>query len=249
MMRKRVSYVSSAVALVLVLLLLFVMKFQDGRRSSRPSTENETEVEAVVEDEVETEVEAFLIEELSDELFESMQGKSFREPSPVGREDLRHLSVLYVDFNGETGRGDIVCNRAIAEDLLEIFTGLYEASYPIESIRLIDDFDGDDDASMKADNTSCFNVRPVSGDRSRFSDHAYGLAIDINPLYNPYVRTREGHTVVKPEGSEVYADRSRDFPHKIDREDLCYKLFREHGFTWGGGWASMKDFQHFTRKK
>lgn len=190
----------------------------------------------------------FYSEPVPDALFEKMQGRSFREPSPVTRQDLRHLSVLYVDFEGETRRGDIVCNKAIAEDLLEIFTELYKASYPIESIRLIDDFDGDDEASMKADNTSCFNVRPVSGDRSRFSDHAYGLAIDINPLYNPYVRTRGGKTVVEPEEGREYVDRSRDFPHKIVRGDLCWELFRSHGFTWGGGWATMKDYQHFSKK-
>lgn len=188
----------------------------------------------------------FFAEPVSDELFARMQGRSFNEPSPVKREDLRHLVVLYVDFEGRSSWGDIVCNKAIAQDLLEIFRELYKASYPIESIRLIDDFDGDDEASMRANNTSCFNVRPVSGDRSKVSDHAYGLAIDINPFFNPYVRTRDGRTKIEPAGAEIYADRSWDFPYKIERGDLCWRLFREHGFVWGGGWATMKDYQHFT---
>ena len=190
---------------------------------------------------------SFRIEEIPDDVFDCMQGRSFNEPAPVTREDLRLLTVLYTDFEGCTQKGQIICNKKIADDLIDIFRELYENAYPIESIRLIDEFDGDDKASMRADNTSCFNVRPKSSSRSGFSSHAYGMAIDINPLYNPYVRTRDGVTRIEPEEAAPYVDRQKDFPHKIDSQDLCCRLFRAHGFTWGGAWRSVKDYQHFEK--
>jgi len=138
--------------------------------------------------------------------------------------------------------GEMVCNKAIAEDLLSIFRSLYEARYPVRSIRLVDDFGGSDEESMAADNTSCFNYRAKTGMRS-LSKHALGLAVDVNPLENPYVRP----SGVRPAEASPYADRTKEFAHKIDRNDLCYKLFREHGFSWGGNWRSLRDYQHFEK--
>ena len=96
---------------------------------------------------------------------------------------------------------------------------------------------------MLADNSSCFNYRVVAGTK-HLSRHALGMAVDINPFENPYIRPNG--QILPPEAAE-YVDRSKDFPHKIDREDLCYKLFREHGFTWGGAWVHSKDYQHFQK--
>ena len=171
-----------------------------------------------------------------------MKGVSYPEGAGIQLSELSYLQLSYIDFEGREQTGEMVCNRAVAEDVLAIFRALYQARYPIRSIRLIDDFGGDDDASMAADNTSCFNYRTKTGQRS-LSKHALGLAIDINPLENPYVRG----TAVKPAGAEPFADRSKVFPHKIDKEDLCYKLFREHGFAWGGAWRSVRDYQHFEK--
>ena len=171
-----------------------------------------------------------------------MRGVTYPEDAEIPLEDLRYLRLTYIDFDGNAQLGEMVCNKAIANDLLEIFQGLYEARYPIRSIRLMDDFGGDDDASMAADNTSCFNYRKKTG-MSELSKHALGLAVDINPFENPYVRP----TRVKPAGAEEYADRTKAFRHKIDKEDLCYRLFREHGFSWGGEWRSVKDYQHFEK--
>lgn len=173
---------------------------------------------------------------------ERMRGVSYPDNAEIQMESLRYLQLAYVDFDGMDQVGELVCNKLIADDLLAIFQALYEARYPIRSIRLIDDFGADDELSMEADNTSCFNYRPISG-TSRLSRHAYGLAVDVNPFENPYVR-RSG---VEPHGAEEYADRGRSFPHKIDRNDLCYKLFIEHGFRWGGTWNSVKDYQHFEK--
>ncbi|MCM1087499.1 MAG: M15 family metallopeptidase [Muribaculaceae bacterium] len=171
------------------------------------------------------------------------------ETPAVSYEELRYLSVLYYDFNGEVQTGELICNRGIVEDLVDIFYELYVNEYQIEKIRLIDEYQGDDTASMTDNNTSCFNYRVVDGTAS-LSKHALGCAIDINPFYNPYIvfnRDGNGEDYISPAGSEIYADRSKDFPYKIDETDLCYKLFTEHGFTWGGNWNSCKDYQHFQK--
>jgi len=171
-----------------------------------------------------------------------MRGVSYPEDAEIPLSDLRYLQLSYVDFDGKDQVGEMVCNQVVADDLLTIFKALYEARYPIRSIRLIDDFGGDDEASMKADNTSCFNYRKKTGMRA-LSKHAQGLAVDVNPFENPYVRSSR----VRPSGAEAFADRTQSFPHKIDKDDLCYRLFREHGFSWGGVWRSMKDYQHFEK--
>ncbi len=165
----------------------------------------------------------------------------------INYEDLRYLSVLYYNFKGIERVGELICNKAIAQDLVEIFHELYISEYQIEQIHLIDEYNGDDTLSMQDNNTSCFNYRVVDG-TTNLSKHALGLAIDINPFFNPYVVYKnDGTTYISPQGSEVYADRSNDFAYKIDENDLCYKLFKEHGFTWGGDWNSLKDYQHFQK--
>lgn len=171
------------------------------------------------------------------------------EVPAISYDDLRYLNVLYYDFNGEVQTGELICNKDIAQDLIEIFYELYLNQYQIEKVRLIDEYAGDDTASMLDNNTSCFNYRVVDGTTS-LSKHALGCAIDINPFYNPYVvfnKDGTGETYISPAGSEAYADRTKDFPYKIDENDLCYKLFTAHGFTWGGNWNSMKDYQHFQK--
>ena len=171
-----------------------------------------------------------------------MRGVSYPEDAEIKLSDLRYLQLSYVDFDGQEQVGELVCNKAIADDLVAVFRDLYAARYPIRSMRLIDDFGGDDEASMAADNTSCFNYRKKTGMRE-LSKHAMGLAIDINPFENPYVRPSR----VRPAGAAAFADRSKDFPHKIDQNDLCYRLFRARGFSWGGSWRSVQDYQHFEK--
>ena len=197
--------------------------------------------------------ESFYIEEISDELKERMRGKSYADnidENIVNFDMLRHVVIKYNDFEGNVKDGELVCNELIAEDLLEIFKELYESGYMLEEVSLIDKYDADDDMSMEANNTSCFNYRLV--DRSdKLSYHAYGLAIDVNPFYNPYVeygKGENGSDYICPTQSVFYAYRDNDFPYKIDENDLCYRLFKEHGFKWGGDWNNSKDFQHFEKK-
>lgn len=188
----------------------------------------------------------FSYEPINDEVKQRIYGLSYKEDCTVPYEELRYVRVRYIDFDGLMQEGELICNKAIAQDLVEIFYELYQASYPIEKIRLIDEYNADDDLSCLDNNTSCFNYRVVGGS-TNLSKHALGLAIDINPFYNPYVTYPNGVERISPPGSEPYADRSLDFPYKIDESDLCYQLFAAHGFTWGGHWKTLKDYQHFQK--
>lgn len=218
--------------------------------SNEDSNQNST-AEIIPENRV-TYKDGFYYEPLSTDVIDRITGCSYPvledgESIEITYEDLSYVVVQYVGFDSETYEGEIICNNAIAEDLVEIFYELYRNEYQIESIALIEEYDGDDLASCTANNTSCFNYREVVGSSS-LSKHALGLAIDINPLYNPYITyNSDGSANVYPENATDYVDRSKSFPYKIDENDLCYKLFTEHGFIWGGHWNSVKDYQHFQK--
>lgn len=184
----------------------------------------------------------FYAVEIPDAVFARMEGVSFGADCTTRRSDLRYVRLLHTGFDGETHVGELVVNKEITSDVLEIFEELYKNEYPIEKILLVDEYDGDDEASMADNNTSCFNFRTVSGSAT-VSRHGLGMALDINPLYNPYV-TDHG---IEPANAGDYTDRSKDTPYKIDSNDLCYRLFEEHGFAWGGWWNRVKDYQHFEK--
>lgn len=154
--------------------------------------------------------------------------------------------VLHVGFDNQVHEGELVVNKDIADDVLEIFKELYESGYQIEKVRLVDEYDADDEASMSDNNSSAFNFRFISH-TTKISKHGMGMAVDINTLYNPYVKTVDGELSIEPANAADYVDRSKDFSHKIDHDDLCYKLFTEHGFEWGGDWTHSKDYQHFEK--
>lgn len=157
------------------------------------------------------------------------------------------IMVKHIDYEGKSHEGTIVCNKAIANDLRQIFAELYQRKYPIERIRPIAEYDNDDERSMRDNNTSCFCYRPIAGS-TRLSKHALGLAIDINPLYNPCVKRRKDGTIwVQPATATPYVKRQKNFKYKITKNDLCYRLFIAHGFKWGGAWKSTKDYQHFEK--
>lgn len=187
----------------------------------------------------------FNYEEISDEVFSRMKGNSYKDECDVPLSDLRYVRVLYRDFDGNARIGELVVNRLIADDVLEIFRALYDADYRIGKMVLIDDYGGDDNLSMADNNTSSFNYRIVNHS-TVLSRHAYGLAIDLNPLYNPWIYVKDGETITDPPSGAAYADRMLDLPYLIDHEDLAYQLFKEHGFVWGGDWDGSKDYQHFS---
>ena len=186
----------------------------------------------------------FTSEPIPDAIWQKMQGKTYVDNPHVSRSDLRYLRVKQWDYDEQTHQGELVCNRLIADKLLAIFRELYKAHYPIQRIRLADEYDADDERQMRDNNTSCFCYRNVSGSQN-LSKHARGLAIDINPLYNPYIRYRkDGSQIIEPANAKPYADRSKSYRYKIEKGDLCYRLFIKFGFTWGGSWRTMKDYQH-----
>ena len=214
--------------------------------ASESETESEAEAEPEAEQDEEPEEGTFTSEPVPDDVFARMQGVSFPEGCTISRDDLRYLRLSYHDFGGNTQLGELVCNKKVADDMTEIFRELYKRGYQIEKMKLIDDYGGDDDLSCADNNTSCFNYRTVAGS-TNLSKHALGVAIDINPFYNPYVTYPNGVERISPPGSEPYADRSADFPHKIGPGDDAYELFKSHGFTWGGIWKTLKDYQHFQK--
>jgi hypothetical protein len=190
--------------------------------------------------------ELFYIKKIDDNIKTRINGKSYKEDCDVPYDDLRYIRVLHKNFEGKTQVGELIINKSVAEDVLDIFKELYDADYPIERMVLIDEYDAEDNASMAANNSSAFNFRFIDGTTKR-SSHSDGLAIDINPLYNPYVRTRNGKEVVLPENGTEYADRTKENPYYIKKDDICYQAFSKRGFTWGGEWKSSKDYQHFQK--
>ncbi|RMI04699.1 M15 family metallopeptidase, partial [Cellulomonas triticagri] len=165
---------------------------------------------------------------------------SWREGCPVPLADLRYVTVTHHDFAGGTAQGELVVHADVAASVVAVFEDLYALGYPVRSMRLVDDFGGSDDASMAADNTSAFNCRPISRGTG-WSEHAYGRAIDLNPVENPYVR---GTLVLPPEGAP-YASRPAE-PGVVLAGDAVVRAFAAHGWQWGGDWSSPVDYQHFS---
>lgn len=162
-------------------------------------------------------------------------------------EDLRYVHIWHYDFSGMPKEGELICSQYIAQDLVEIFYELYRNEYHLEKVLLVDEYDGDADAAREDNNSFCFYYAPSETDSS-LSRHALGLALDINPCYNPRVTyEKDGSQTVTPASAADYADRTAGFPYKIDEDDLCYRLFVQHGFTWGGNRNSGKDYQHFQK--
>ncbi len=170
----------------------------------------------------------------------AMTPSVWRPGCPVGLARLRHVSVPFVGFDGRVKRGGIVVHNAVARDVVEVFRELYRARFPVRRMQPIQRYGGDDFASIEADNTSAFNCRSATGS-GNWSQHAYGRAIDLNPLENPYV---SGGTT-SHKGSVPYLDRR---PRKgvIVEGGLVTRAFDARGWEWGGRWSGIKDYQHFS---
>jgi hypothetical protein len=167
---------------------------------------------------------------------------SWRPGCPVPLVSLRHLTLRHWDGVGGARDGELVVHADHADAVVSVFAELFAAGFPIARMQLVDDYGGDDQASMRANNTSAFNCREVAGRPGVLSNHALGTAIDINPLVNPWVN---GRTVDPPEGAP-YADRSQRVPGGIYPGDVVTRAFARIGWGWGGDWPSSKDWQHFS---
>lgn len=173
-----------------------------------------------------------------------------REQTPVGCDRLTVVRFPYVDFSGARhDDGELMVLDAVAPEVSQLFRALYRRRFPLARARLIDHYAGDDEASMRDNNTSAFNQRAVTGGGPS-SLHAYGLAIDINPVQNPFLQPGDSGTVrVSPPAGAAYLNRRAGRPGKPPRpgmaEDLI-ALFAAAGFTvWGGDWDAPLDYQHF----
>jgi hypothetical protein len=174
---------------------------------------------------------------------ERVVGSSWRRGCPVGLDKLRLLRLDYVGFDGEVHRGRLVVHARHDDEIRSVFRRLFELGFPIRRMQLIDRYGADDHRSMAADNTSAFNCRFVAG-TNRWSMHAYGKAVDINPVENPYVSGSH----VSPPAGEPFADRSRDARGMVHAgDDIVDAFARQAGWEWGGAWSgSTKDYQHFS---
>jgi Ca2+-binding RTX toxin-like protein len=181
---------------------------------------------------------------LDRELRERMTGRSWRPGCPVGLDDLRLLVVPHWTMaNRDVRTGRLVVHRGVDQHILRVMKRLLASGFEIRRVHLIDRYGGDDHRSMNADNTSAFNCRFVAG-TTRWSEHAFGRAIDVNPVENPYVSG--GH--VSPPSGRPYADRSRRAPGMVHRGDAAFRAFARVGWEWGGDWSPARDYQHFSQR-
>ena len=185
---------------------------------------------------------SFQARHIGPELRERMMGRSWRRGCPVPLRRLRHLRVAHQDFDGDRRVGELVVHRSAVAAMRTVFRRLYRAELPIRRMRLVDDYGADDHASIEADNTSAFNCRRVTGGR-RWSEHAYGRAIDVNPIENPYVFP-DGTTSHRR--SRPYLRRDRIRPGMAYAGGPLVRAFRKAGWEWGGRWSGAKDYQHFS---
>jgi hypothetical protein len=186
------------------------------------------------------------IRPIGSDLANRMRRSSHRPGCPLRLAELRHLRMSFVGFDGRAHVGEMVIHRDHARAVTEVFERLYAVRWPIQRMRLVDHYEGDDNRSMAANNTSGYNCRRVAGGRS-WSMHAYGMAIDLNPVQNPYVTA----TSIAPPAGRPFAaiDRAAesDVPAGVIREgDVVVRAFARIGWGWGGDWVGSKDFQHFS---
>jgi D-alanyl-D-alanine carboxypeptidase len=166
---------------------------------------------------------------------------SYRGGCPVAPAELRLVRVSYRGFDRRAHVGALVVHRRVARDVVTVFRRLYAARFPIRRMTPISAFRGSDDASMAADNTSGFNCRRAVGG-SGWSQHAYGMAIDVNPVENPYVLN--GRTL--PPAGRAYVNRTRVHRGMAVRGGVLVNAFASVGWKWGGRWSGAPDYQHFS---
>ncbi len=160
----------------------------------------------------------------------------------ISYDELRYLTVLHHGYDGFVHVGELIVNACVADEVLQIFKELYLMGYPIEKMRVMSCYGGSDELSMEDNNSSAFNFRYMT-DGGKLSYHAYGLAIDLNPKVNPYIKEE----LVLPVNGKEYVNRNQCVLGMIKKDDAVYQLFKRYGWTWGGDWTSLKDYQHFEK--
>jgi hypothetical protein len=171
-----------------------------------------------------------------------MTGRTWHRGCPVPIHQLRLLRVRHWGFDGDLHRGRLIVHEEETREVLRAMEDLFRHRFPIRRMEVADAYGGDDHRLMNADVTSAFNCRFVAG-TSRWSQHAYGRAVDINPIENPYV-TPSGH--VSPPAGRAFTDRSRDAEGLIQSGSSTVRAFKRVGWPWGGNWPGTKDYMHFS---
>ncbi|MFW5877166.1 MAG: M15 family metallopeptidase [Myxococcota bacterium] len=175
---------------------------------------------------------------------EAMRGVCWHaDPRCPPLDSLALLRLRYRGFDGREKAGELVVAGEVAEPVLWVFERLFAAGYPIARMERVEVFGGDDRRSMAANNTSGFNFRPVEGE-DRLSQHALGLAVDLNPVQNPWVRSDR----VDPEEGRPFVDRDRTHPAVIRRPGPVTEAFDAIGWEWGGDWTAYRDYHHFAAR-
>ncbi|HEY6760612.1 MAG TPA: M15 family metallopeptidase [Baekduia sp.] len=185
---------------------------------------------------------AFVAAPLTQAQRHGLYGSSWRPGCPVALGDLRHVRVSYYDFDGRRRTGALVVNADAVDALRGAFGDLYAHRFPIRRMRLVDDYGASDYRSIDADNTSAFNCRRATG-ATRWSQHAYGRAVDVNPIENPYVYADGTTTHAR---SRPYLDRARHRKGMAYAGGVLVKAFTKSGWGWGGTWPLPTDYQHFS---
>lgn len=177
------------------------------------------------------------------EVSASELGDSWSSDCPVTPAQLRRVTLTYLGFDAQPHRGELIVNKDLVSGVIAIFERLYRLEYPIEKMRTVVHYAGaDDELSMEDNNTSAFNCRRIPGS-GNWALHAYGRAIDVNPLLNPMVTGSD----YQPKNAAVYLDRHRIEPGLLHPGDPAVRAFTDAGWDWGGYWTSPKDYQHFER--
>jgi hypothetical protein len=169
-------------------------------------------------------------------------GRTWRPGCPVTPEDLRRVELDFLGFDGRMHRGSLVVHRDLTEEVAAVFAELLELRYPIERMQTVEVYPGaEDELSMRDNNTSAFNCRPLPGGTG-WSRHAYGRAVDLNPLINPYIDAAGN---LEPATAGDYLDRRRDDPGILRADSPAVRVFTDRGWSWGGAWRTPVDYQHF----
>lgn len=237
-----IAVIMVIVAVVLIAVAVAIAGVEDGAEPEYGVSENATV--SVPTPMATQEKLTFSSEPIPEDVRVRMWNVTISDKSPVTFDDLSYLTISFIGYDGETHVGNMVVAASLAEEVLSIFRELYQVGFPIEKMVLPCEYGGVDENSMTDNNTSAFNDRPLN-ESGALSYHQLGTAIDINPLYNPYINLST--LDVQPAAGEPYLDRGLSAKGMIFYDGECVRIFKKYGWTWGGDWNSVKDYQHFEK--
>lgn len=242
-MKQIASYLLITISLILTRLLFPLENQQISKRIPVSNKLKSLSIDAVDKNLQTTCIDNyFTISSLSDYYGDALQEKVPLDSDIISYNELRYLEVLHYGFDSKTHQGELIVNQKVAEEVLQIFKELYQIKFPIEKMHVISYYHNSDEQSMSDNNTSAFNFRMITNSHTP-SNHAFGLAIDINPMVNPYIY----QNTVLPKNAVEYIDRKQEALGLITDNSEIYQIFKKYGWSWGGDWDSPKDYQHFEK--